>query len=143
MDVPSTLTALNQAFNIAKSLVEVRDPALLNAKVIELQRTILDAQEQAMQMQGAKLELLERIQALASECQKLRCFDDIIWENPYYWNINGDTKDGPFCQLCYDKDRATIRLQGLGSGIWRCHSCNHTYYDSSYRPRPIEHDLGY
>lgn len=64
---------------------------------------------------------------------KLTLQAKLQFEMPYYWTIEEDgKKDGPFCQLCYDKEKKLIRLQYLKNGTWRCLSCTQTFRDKSY-----------
>ena len=71
--------------------------------------------------------------------QQLAVQGRLQWESPYYWRIKDDsTKDGPFCQHCYDKDKELIRLQGNGSayrrGYWICTVCKNDFKDGNYDP---------
>jgi len=58
-----------------------------------------------------------------------------LHEKPYYWKkITEQEKEGPYCQLCYDKDQKLIRLQDWGNGEWNCQSCKTHVTDSNYTP---------
>lgn len=134
MDIPMSLTALSQAFNISKTLFDIRDATVLNTKVIELQRAILDAQEQALTVQEARLELIKKIRELEEKCSKLQGIEGLEWEKPYYWLGKEGTKDGPFCQCCYDTKKELIRLQDIKNGTWFCLSCKSKVRDQNYLP---------
>jgi ribosomal protein L37AE/L43A len=56
------------------------------------------------------------------------------YEAPYYWVIEGDLKEGPYCQCCQDTDKKLVRLIGNGEGFWECKACKNTYKDSNYKP---------
>lgn len=59
------------------------------------------------------------------------------YEKPFYWIIENNKKDGPFCQQCYDNERKLIRPLDHNNGVWTCPTCKNIYKDSSYRdPRP-------
>ena len=101
----------------------------------------IEAQEKIMELQEAAIELQDENQALKHKIRLLEKDLEIKarleWEKPYYWLVDGEEKDGPYCQLCYDKEQKLIRLQGGGRGAWGCHSCKSTFHDSSYTsPRP-------
>jgi ribosomal protein L37AE/L43A len=56
----------------------------------------------------------------------------VSWEQPSYWIVEGEIRNGPFCQCCYDNNKSLIRLQGNGEGWWECKSCENTYIDEDY-----------
>jgi len=56
----------------------------------------------------------------------------LIYEAPFYWLVDGDKRDGPYCQKCYDDNQKLIRLQLLGKGLWECKTCDNDYTDSDY-----------
>jgi hypothetical protein len=60
----------------------------------------------------------------------------IIYESPSYFRISPDgTKDGPFCQNCYDTATKLVRLQGRAvTGVWTCNACKNSVKDSNFRP---------
>lgn len=99
----------------------------------------MEAQEQIMELREAALELQEENESLRKQIKELEkelhLQKNLVWEKPYYWLEDEESKDGPFCQLCYDKEHQLIRLQGGKAGRWYCHSCTSTFYDSSYKPQ--------
>lgn len=36
--------------------------------------------------------------------------NDLIYKDGVYWKKNGENLDGPFCQLCWDRDQKLLRL---------------------------------
>lgn len=70
--------------------------------------------------------------------EKLSFRDDynMVFEGTCYWNVkDGETKDGPFCPTCWDKDRKAIRMhsgrigtlyKGAPDNIYLCHVCKST-----------------
>ena len=62
----------------------------------------------------------------------------IVYEKPAYWRVDGDIKDGPFCQRCYDSEQKTIRLQiGINNDVWKCLECKSVYYGPRYKNLPL------
>jgi len=53
--------ALNSALNICKSLLGIRDQAMIQEKIVELTGQIISAQQSAMAANAAQLDLLEKI----------------------------------------------------------------------------------
>ena len=102
---------------------------------LEAQEKIMELREAAMGLQEENLALRSRVKELEDQ---ISLKQQIQWEKPYYWQIIGDQKDGPFCQKCYDNDRKLMRLQGGNGGKWFCHTCKGTFFDDAYRsPNPV------
>ena len=58
----------------------------------------------------------------------------VTWQEPYYFKIEGDNKEGPFCQRCYDVETKLVRLQSPNkNGYWNCTQCENSYRDSDYK----------
>ena len=55
----------------------------------------------------------------------------VRFEKPYfYWQVEGDTKDGPFCQKCFEYEGKFSRLTDChdgNDGCWHCSVCEETY----------------
>jgi regulator of replication initiation timing len=50
------------------------------------------------------------------------------YEDPFYWMIEGDNKDGPFCPQCFDSSGKKIRLQTTyKDGWWNCTNCKNNF----------------
>lgn len=93
---------------------------------IELYRKILDLQAEA-------LDLVEQIrqkdEVIKDLQEKLAIQGQMKYEAPFYWRIDGDARDGPYCQQCWDNNRKVIRLQGDRHGAWDCPTCKSTYFE--------------
>jgi len=98
---------------------------------IEAQEKIMELREGALALQEENLELKAKIKELE---EKLNKKEEVDWEPPFYWVNKGDSKDGPFCQKCYDSESKLIRLQNADKGAWRCTSCNNNFFEDSYKP---------
>jgi ribosomal protein L37AE/L43A len=104
---------------------------LKKGSTIEAQEKIMELREGALALQEENLNLKGRIQELETELKKK---NEIQWESPFYWTISGDSKEGPFCQKCYDSESKLIRLQRIEEGNWHCKSCNNNFFKDSYKP---------
>ena len=98
---------------------------------IEAQEKIMELREGALALQEENMKLEETIKELET---KLSEKEKVAWESPFYWLKEGDTKDGPFCQQCYDSETKLIRLQNADKGAWRCTTCNNNFFEDSYKP---------
>ncbi len=103
---------------------------LKKGATLEAQEEITSLREVHVSLREENIKLREENLRLDS---KLNSHKTLKYEDPYYWNIEGDVKDGPFCQLCHDKHEKQIRLQTGGiKGYWKCYNCKTDYYDKNY-----------
>ena len=74
---------------------------------VDLYRRIVDLEGEIVELSGQNHSLKEQIAALA---QKLKLRAQLKFAEGMYWLIDGENKDGPFCQRCYDADGKLVRL---------------------------------
>jgi len=131
--ISAILGSVKTATEIAK-LIKDSDLSLEKAemklKLAELISALADAKMEISEIQELILQKDQKIRQLK---ESINTQENMIFEKPYYWRIDGTEKVGPFCQHCYDKDRKVIRLQGGKNGCWDCTVCNNHFRDSSYR----------
>jgi hypothetical protein len=84
---------------------------------IELYRKILDLQSDALKMVEENGKLKEEIKELEKAFQ---IKDQLIFENNHYYVLKDDSKDGPYCTYCWDKDRKLVRLHKDDHDWWWC-----------------------
>ncbi len=58
--------------------------------------------------------------------EKLTEHGKLSYEKPSYWIVDGENRDGPYCQRCYDADGKLIRQQGGRNDYWECLECKNT-----------------
>jgi ribosomal protein L37AE/L43A len=107
---------------------------LKKGSTLEAQEKIMELREGALALQEENLSLREKIKELEERLNKKK---NIVWQAPLYWMQDGDNKEGPFCQKCYDADEKLIRLQDVEKGNWHCKVCDSVYFDDSYKPSNI------
>lgn len=141
--ISAVLSSIKTATDIAKVIKE-SDASLEKAesklKLAELISALADAKIQIADIQQV---LMEKDAELRSATEQLVVKEKLHWESPYYWLLEGTRKEGPYCQHCYDKNHALIRLQGNREGYWECKVCKNTYTDSSWDASPAvvrDHD---
>lgn len=92
-------------------------------------------------------DLLEKMADLRDEIFKLREENRTLkeklserenynmqFEDNLYWNVKpDDTKDGPYCATCWDKDKKAIRLEHMGQ--------DNAYYCAVCKRSPENHFL--
>lgn len=122
--IGAMVSALNGAITITKGMVDLRDAAAFQSKVIDLQRAILEAQASAFAAQSERSDLLDQMAALKAEIQRL-----LDWETEraryalsevgspgagsvLVYAVREDRKgDEPFHQLCancFEQGRKSI-----------------------------------
>lgn len=131
--IPAILTSIKTATDLTKLIMDsgrsLKD-AERKLKLSEIITALADANIKIAEIQQHIIEKEIKISALN---KKLILKDKMKWESPYYWKIEGEKKEGPFCQQCYDKNGELIRLQGNGAGYWECKTCKNNYQDSNYK----------
>jgi len=135
--ISSILGSIKTATDIARLLKESDislEKAETKLKLAELVSALADAKIEISEIQELLTEKDKSIRDLQNE---LNIKAKLHWEKPYYWIIDGESKDGPYCQHCYDKERILVRLQGDVRGCWDCKVCKNVYTDKNYvQPEP-------
>lgn len=90
---------------------------------VEAQEKIMELREIAIELQEENFALKDHIRTLEEE---LKLKQQLKFEKTVYWLIDGQDKDGPFCQRCYDVEKKLVRLQNYGSS-WFCVACNQSF----------------
>jgi len=132
--ISAALASIKAAAEIAK-LIKNSDISLERAesklKFAELLEALADAKIEITEIQQL---LLDKDLQIRSLQEQLSVKDHLQWEAPYYWLVDGASKDGPFCPNCYDTDRRLIRLQTYSNnGYWDCTSCKNSFQDNPIR----------
>lgn len=112
------------------SFLEYVDRAAELAKqglTVELQEVAMELRQQGVQLQqenvNLKLEMLDLKEKLHNLQEALKIKGNLRWESPVYWLIIEDgTKDGPYCQRCWDVENQLVRIHRIDYG-WQCHQC--------------------
>ncbi len=82
--------------------------------------------QQLLSLQAEVFDLYDENRNLKEETRLLReqleLRAKLSFENNFYWIVDGDSKDGPFCPKCYDQEHATRRMLELGH-LRGCPTC--------------------
>jgi hypothetical protein len=141
--LPGLLDNIRKAIDLAKTIKESNvtlEAADIKLRIADLLSALADAKmdvadiQQTLAAKDAEIDNLK---------EKLKIKANVQWKKPYYWLIDGDHKDGPFCQHCFDESQKLIRLQGSGDGYWHCKACKSSYADSTAKSRRINPDSRY
>jgi ribosomal protein L37AE/L43A len=109
-------------------------------EIVELVKkgSTLEAQEKILELRSAVLGIEEENIALKKQVKvletRMALKEKATYARPSYWLIENDAKDGPYCQVCFDRDSKLIRLQGGKGGAWVCLGCRSRFFEDSYKP---------
>ena len=137
IDIGMAVGSVKSAIEIAKTLkdsADLFDKAEVKLQLAELIGSLADAKMQIAEIQESLLDSEREKKELIN---KIKTKDNMIYEKSYYWKMNGDEKDGPFCQRCFDSDEKLIRLQGGNNDTWSCKQCDKTFHGPAYVYKPI------
>jgi hypothetical protein len=129
---PTKVRAASAAENHAILLLKTASDAIKASgkseglqALIELQTAMLELiQDRHRQV----LEIVELRQTIKQLEQEKQGGEHISFDGSSYWKTIGDRRDGPYCQVCYDKEGKLARLRVFrGTGVnWRCNICQNT-----------------
>ena len=93
--------------------------------LVDLQTVMLELIQDRHRQVLEIVELRQTIKQLEQEKQRA---EHISFDGASYWKTIGDRRDGPYCQVCYDKEGKLSRLRVFhGTGVnWRCSICQNT-----------------
>lgn len=110
----------------ARSLFSSIGELYKNGSEVEAERQMLALKEAFLQLQAENLDLRLELRAARESCQ-----DKVTlkYEAPFYFVFDGNQKNGPFCQRCYDVDGKKVRLieHSSRNGSHRCKACSSCY----------------
>lgn len=135
MDITSISAALGSiktASDIAKLIKDSGnnlEQAEIKLKIADLVGALADAKLEIADIQNQLIDKGEQIKYLKAQ---LNFKSSLTYEKPYYFLIEDEGKDGPYCQACYDKEKSLIRLQELSIGNWKCMVCEKGFLDENY-----------
>jgi len=134
--ISAAIASIKVATDIAKFFKDTDisfEKAETKLKLAELISALADTKIQIAEIQQV---IIDKDAELRTAKEQLVVKTNLKWEPPYYWLLDGDNKDGPYCQRCYDKDHLLARLQERVKGYWDCSVCKSSYTDSNYQPPP-------
>lgn len=135
--IAAALGSLKTASDIAK-LIKDSGASLEQAEVkLQIAELISALAEAKLEVAGVQSDLIEKDNIIAALNEKLALKQKVVWEKPYYWLMDGEKRDGPFCQRCYDVEQRLVRLQGGGKKSWGCRSCKNSFYEANYVPPQV------
>lgn len=103
---------------------------LKNGLTIEAREKILELREAALRLQEENQSLKEKLKQLQGDSELV---GEMHFEKGAYW-LRTQTGDGtnllgPYCQVCRDRDKKTVRLHltNAPGGGWYCAVCRNQF----------------
>ncbi len=126
--VGGAITAGHHAISLLKGITQaIRGSGKLELQgdLIELQTAMLDILQKHHDLTTQNSDLHTRIKELEAQ---LALTHELTFEEPgIYWRTKDGKRDGPFCPVCYDRDKKLIRLhdarQRAAHCEWLCLVC--------------------
>jgi hypothetical protein len=145
--IAEALTSIKIAFDIAKGMKDLDNRAALNSAVINLQSTILSAQEAALAAKAEKEALIAQIDELEKEVARMKAWDGKAEEYElrqigagalaYMRKPDAQPAEPPawFCVNCFEqKQRSILQKQPRPSdGAYRTYGCPKCHAELSVR----------
>ena len=135
IDIGMVVGSVKSAIDIAKILKDTADSldkAEVKLQLADLIGSLADAKMQIAEIQEALIESDKEKKELETKFSQK---ENLFFERPYYLIKKDDeNNDGPFCQICYDKDNKLIRLEDhlFIAGEWDCSVCKQKFLDKNY-----------
>ncbi len=104
--------------------IQIIYEVLKKAGNIDAQKALTDLKEQNLKLREENLAFKEQIKELE---EKLKIKEQLEFDGRMYWLKNGDTKEGPYCHLCYERDNKLIHLLDASDGFYKCSACDVLY----------------
>src|SRR5688500_13565078 len=82
---------------------------------IELYRKILELQSDALKMVDENSNLRDKVKELEGA---FAIKDTLVFEDNSYFVVKESGKEGPYCSLCWDKDRKLVRKHKDDHNWW-------------------------
>jgi hypothetical protein len=147
--ITAVAASLNAAKEITKAMIGLRDAALIQGKVIELNSTILDAQSSAFAANDERSALIEQVRDLEKQLVDLKAWDtekqryhlkQIQTGVTVYALKEGMESGEPshyLCTHCYGRaQKSVLQREMLSPGmtiIHVCHQCGAEFVEHGQR----------
>lgn len=146
--ISAAISSLQTAAQIAKGMIGLRDAAIIQGKVIELQSAILAAQTGALTAQSEQFSLLDKIRKLEEEVARVKAWEGEkqkyelkeVTPRSFAYVIKADARGTEpshmICANCFEQGEKRI-LQQRDTLYSHCPKCGSAVQDKPDRPMPM------
>ena len=111
--------------------IQIIYEVLKKAGNIDAQKALLYLKEGNLKTQDENLDLKDRIRKLEEE---LKVKGEMEFDGIVYWLKDGDTKKGPYCRICYERDGKVIHIENQGT-IYYCKVCKNGFSKTNVKKK--------
>jgi len=137
-------TSVEVATTIAKTVKDIDRNVSEAEYKAQLAELILALSETHLSMAELNSILIDKDKTISKLQSQLEMKDNIVYEDPVYWKTLVDgTKEGPYCQKCYDDNKKLVRLLTFSAdneGAWKCSVCESFFNTKEYARRRRENN---
>jgi len=123
------------SFSEAKGMFGTAIDLMKKGSQLEAQMQIQKLQEQYLGLHAENLELKQQILEIKEKFEKQ---DKTVFDEPYFYTVDGEKRDGPFCPRCWQKDDKKCRVvktPDSHDGSEKCQVCDQSF--GKGKPVPI------
>lgn len=131
--VATAIESTKAAFGVTKAMVTLRDEALVQERVFELNGLLAGLQQQMLQGQLEQMELIDELRELKRELEAIKNAQekDALYERyqiergPFVYKLKAERgqEAGHFlCSACFEKEHRHVTLHTIGS-FYVCPAC--------------------
>ncbi len=134
--ISAGLASIKTGLDILKALKDAGELAEEAANQYRLAELLGVLTEAKLAFIDAKEEVLEKDREISRLTELMEMRDAMVFESPYCWLVKGDSREGPYCQKCWEHDGKTIHLvDSSTAGKWWCPVCQKNVHDENYTPK--------
>ena len=115
------------SFSEAKGMFSTVTELIKKGYQMEAQAQIQKLQEQYLELHAANLELKQELLELK---EKYVQQEQMEFEEPFFYAVDGENKDGPYCPRCWQKDDKKCRVIATPNsyrGTQKCQVCDQNF----------------
>ena len=125
---------MDVSFSEAKGMFATAIDLMKKGSQIEAQAKIQELQEKYLELHAENLEIKQELIELKAKAKEI---NQMVFEEPFFFEVNGDEKVGPFCPNCWQKDQRKCRVVATPDGYNSSHKCQ--VCDKSFgRGKPLQ-----
>ncbi len=108
------------SFSEAKGMFSTVIELIKKGSQMEAQAQIQRLQEQYLELHAANLELKQELLELKEKHSQK---EKMVFEEPFFFLVEGEKKDGPFCPRCWQKEERKCRAVATPNSHYGTHKC--------------------
>lgn len=133
-------TAIPGAIAAAADLVSKLADRITKTQDKDQSKEIIELMQKLLEIQVAVSALLEKNRDMEARLSESETQDQIerelVPDREVYWWTKDGKRDGPYCKVCWHRDRKRTQLMSMASqGSYECAICKGSFHSSEYKAR--------